>query len=64
MKERFIPITMERAERLDRDAATENKEPLPEFIWANSKAEAELMENMSDEELARYLKERDGGKEQ
>lgn len=64
MTKRFVPINTSRAEKLDKETATESKAPLPTMIWANSRAEADLMEKMTDKELERYLAERDGGKEQ
>lgn len=64
MTNKFVPIDTSRAEKLDKDTATESKAPLPDFIWANSKAEADLMEKMTNRELERYLAKRDGGKEQ
>lgn len=64
MSKKFTPITIDRAKKLDKDTATDSKATLPNLIWANSRAEAELMEKMTDKELERYLAERDGGKEQ
>lgn len=64
MTNRFIPINTNRAKKLNKDTATESKATLPNLIWANSRAEADLMEKMTDKELERYLAERDGGKEQ
>lgn len=64
MTERFIPIKLDRAEKLDKNTAQENEATLPNLIWANSKAEADLMAEMSDRELEQYLAERDGGREQ
>ena len=64
MTNKFVPINTSRAEKLDKETSTESKAPLPTMIWANSKAEADMMANMSDRELERYLAERDGGKQQ
>ena len=64
MIKKFVPISTSRAKKLDKDTATESKATLPNLIWANSRAEADLMEKMTDKELERYLAERDGGKEQ
>ena len=58
MKNRFIPIGKGRAERIRQPEQEQDESKPIVMAWANSKAEAELMDSMTDEELERYLQER------
>ena len=68
MKEQFTPMTMARAEKVELETKDYEQDPGNDVIrilaWADSRAEIELMESMSDDELEAYLdKKRKGGRE-
>ena len=62
MTDKFTPINLARAKKIE-PVQEEESSSLPDMIWANSKAEADLISKMSEKELEQYLAERDGGKE-
>ena len=59
MKDKFVPINTDRAEKLDKadelEEANSSNQIIRILAWVDSPEELELMQRMSDDELEAYL---------